>query len=177
MSLQDQNILNEIISYYREKNVMPPIKYLKEIFQYKSRNAIYKHLKKIEQNGYLNKINGKFMLNENSFLLNNGIKVIKIINSNKTISLYLDKEKEYIGFILKNNFFVKNNLIKRDILIIEKSKKIKDNDLGLFLINDNYRIMNYHYQDGFYVLEDNEQVILNKIKLIGKVVMAERYIK
>ena len=37
--------------------------------------------------------------------------------------------------------------------------------------------MNYLYKDGFYVLEDNEQIILHKINIIGKVVMIIRLLK
>ena len=152
------------------------MKYLQEKFHYKSRNAIYKHLKILEHEGYLTKVNNKFILNKNSFLIDNGIIIIKIINNNKKLFLYLDKKREYLGFMLENNYFKKNNLIKGDVLIVEKNKKLKNNDLGLFIIDNTYRIMTYRFQDGFYILEDNEQIILNKVNIIGKVIMVERII-
>ena len=178
MSEKQERVLDEIIKYYENNNSMPTIRYLQEKLHYKSTKAVYNHLQKLEKKNYLRRNeNHKLVINNHSMKYHEGIKTINILNSTQKISLVLEKDKEYIGFILENNFFIDMHLMKNDLLIIEKNKKIKNNQLGLFIIDKKYRIMKYFYQDGFYILKDNEQIILNKINLIGTVILAERQIK
>ena len=84
------------------------------------------------------------------------------------------KNKKYLAYKIHHDYFNNQGIIKNDTLIIEETKKIKPNDFGLFLIDNKYRIMKYNYQDGFYILSDWEEILLNRIKIIGKVIMIER---
>lgn len=178
MSEKQEKVLDEIIKYYNRNNSMPTIRYLQEKLHYKSTKAVYNHLQQLEKKNYLKRNeNHKPVINNMNIIYQEGIKTIDILNSNKKISLILEKKKEYVGFILKNNYFTDMHLMKNDLLIIEKNKKIKNNQLGLFIIDKKYRIMKYFYQDGFYILNDNEEIVLNKINLIGPVIMIERQIK
>ena len=94
--------------------------------------------------------------------------------NNSIINLFLDKRKSYVAFKIHNDYFTNIGIMKNDILIIEKNKRIKKNNLGLFIIDKKYRIMKYDYKDGFYILKDNEEILLNRVKIIGKVIMIER---
>lgn len=178
MSEKQEKVLEEIIKYYIENNIMPTIRYLQKKLHYKSTKTVYNHLQQLEKKNYLKRNEEhKLIINNISINYQTGLKTINIINSTKKISLFLEIKKDYIGFILKNNYFLDMHLMKNDILIIEKNKKIKNNQIGLFIIDKEYRIMKYFYQDGFYILNDNEQIILNKINLIGTVILVERQIK
>lgn len=178
MSEKQKIVLDEIIKYYENNNSMPTIRYLQKELHYKSTKTVYNHLQQLEKKNYLKRNeNNKLVVNNISMKYQDGIKTINILNSTQKISLIIEKNKEYIGFILENNYFIDMHLMKNDILIIEKNKKIKNNQLGLFIIDKKYRIMKYFYQDGFHILKDSEQIILNKIKLIGTVIMVERQIK
>ena len=174
MTEKEEQVLNIINTFYMENKLMPSIRYLQKKLDYKSSNSISQYLKSLESKGYLkrNKENKLILsiINDN----NQNMKTIKIINSKETVSLLLDKKDNYIGFKIKNNYFVLDNIKKDDILIIKKTNVIKNNDLALFIINQKYRIMKYFYKDGFYILKDKEEIILNKVKLIGKVIMIER---
>ena len=155
---------------------MPTIKYLQKKLKYKSDNSIRQFIKSLEKKNYLNRTeNNKLYINNIESPYN--LKNIKIINTNKEINIYIKSNKQYIAYELNNNYFEKYHILKGDVLVIEKTKKIQNNELGLFIINKKYRIMKYFYQDGFYILKDNKEVILYKINLIGKVIEIKRKIK
>lgn len=175
MTEKEEQVLHIISDFYKKNKVMPSIRFIQKELDYKSSNSITQFMKSLEKQHYLIR-NGQNKLVLNQITNNENYKTIKIINSNKDISILLTKDKKYIGYSIKNNYFIKDNIIKNDILIIEINKKVNNNDLGLFIIDKKYRVMKYFYKDGFHILEDNERIILNKIKLIGKVVMIERTI-
>lgn len=175
MNEKEEKILEEIINYYKENKVMPTRRYLQKVFNFKSVNSITKYIKSLEEQNYLirNKDN-KIILNKYTNE-NTNLKTITIINmNNKHINLILDKNKKYIAYKIHNNYFNNIGILRNDILVIEINKRLKPNDLGLFIIDKEYRIMRYNYKDGFYLLSDKENVLLNKVNTIGKVIMIER---
>lgn len=178
MTEKEEQILNAITNYFKDYKTMPSIRYLQKKLNYKSHNSIYQYLNKLVKKNYLTKaFNGKFILNEN-LLLDSNIKKIKIINSkDKYLNIILDKKKDYTGFILKNNKLKNDGFYKGDIFIIEKTQKIANNEIGLFIIDNQKRLMKYKYIDGFHILEDSERIILERIHLIGKAILMERPIK
>ena len=93
--------------------------------------------------------------------------------NNKYINIILNKNKKYLAYKINNNYFNNIGILKNDILVIEVNKRLKPSDLGLFIIDKKYRIMKYNYKDGFYLLSDNEEILLNKVNIIGKVIMIE----
>ena len=174
MSEKQEKILQEIIAFYKKNKFMPSSRYLQKKLNYRSHNSILQFMKILEKKNYLIRKENKIVLNDNYNYFNNGLKIINIINSTDKLNLILDLKKDYLAFKVKDNRLIKFNIIKKDILIIEKEKKIKNNDLGLFLINNNYEVYKYNYQDGFYILENDEEIYLNKVKTIGKVIKVER---
>ena len=95
---------------------------------------------------------------------------MKVVNTKEKLILKLDIRKKYVGYKIKNDYFNDLYIKKMDYLIIEKTNNLKDNDLGLFVINKKYRIMKYFYKAGFYILKDSEILTLYRVKIIGKVV-------
>lgn len=175
MNEKEEKILEEIINYYKENKVMPTRRYLQKVFNFKSVNSITKYIKSLEEQNYLirNKDN-KIILNKYTNE-NTNLKTITIINmNNKHINLILDKNKKYVAYKIHNNYFNNIGILRNDILVIEINKRLKPNDLGLFIIDKEYRIMRYNYKDGFYLLSDKEDILLNKVNIIGKVIMIER---
>ena len=137
---------------------------------YKSVNSISQYFKSLERKGYLIRNNFNKLVINGNITSNYNLKKIKIINTkNESIEISLNKRKNYIGYRINNNCFKNINILKNDILIIEINKKLNTNDLGLFIIDNKYRIMKYDYKDGFYILKDNETILLNHVKAIGKV--------
>ena len=179
MSEKEEKILNEILDYYEVNKAMPTIRYLQIIFNYRSTNSIFKYLKSLESKGYLYKNNsGKLVISMSANYKNKSLKKIKIINKKeKYIHLFLEKDNNYFAYQIKNNDLKKYGIIKNDTVIIQKTKNIKNNNIGLFLIDNKYQIMIYNYKDGFYILSSKEEIVLNKIKLIGKVIYLERKLK
>ncbi len=175
MQKRSELVLYEIRNYYEKYKLMPTVRYLQKKFNYKSTNSIYKHLLSLEKDGYLirNSFNKLIISNYNTDYT---LKNLEIINSKKHMALAIDNNK-YCAFIIKNNYFIKMHICKGDTLIIKKTNKLKNNDLGLFIINNKYQILKYFYRDGFYLLSDKESIILHKVKIIGKVTMIERKIK
>ena len=174
MNNKQQKLLQEIKDYYQETHMVPTIRFLQKKLNYKSTKSIYTLLQDLEKNGYIKKINHKYLLTNEIKELPSNIVTIDIINSEEKLFLNINPKKNYLAFIIKNNDFINNYILKNDLLVIEKKKKLQNNDLGLFIINQEYRIMKYSFQDGFYVLYDHEFLILNKIKLVGKVIMVIR---
>ncbi len=178
MSEKAKEILNVIIDYYNNNKTMPSIRYLMNIVNIKSTSTIHYHLNKLEKKGYLkrNKSNNR-ILSENYESLKNGLKIIEVINDKDKIKIIIDDNNNYIAFKVKDNILKEVGIIKGDILIIKKTTTLKNNDLGLFMINNKYYVMKYFYKDGFYILESDVKRIYNKIKIIGKVMYLERKIK
>ena len=172
---KEKEILKQLTNYYETYHNMPSIRELMKLTNYKSTNSIYRYLQKLINDGYLqkNKKNKlEFMINPN--YLKDNILSIPVINTKEYLKLEMDNTKEYLGFKMNNDDF-KSLLIKRnDYLIIEKTKQLSNDDLGLFLINKQYRVMIYHYLNGFYILEDKNKEILYKVTIIGKVVSIYR---
>ena len=174
MNKKEEEILKKIIEYNQKNNSMPSIRYLQKTFNYKSATSIARYIKSLENQKYLTRNNfNKLILNNYSII--NDIKHIKIINANnKVISIILEKSEKYIAYKIHNNYFNNIGILRNDILIIKIKKELNKNDLGLFIIDNKYRIMKYDYKDGFYILKDNEEMLLNKVKIVGKVIMIER---
>ena len=178
MNNKEEQILKEIINYFKENKMMPTRRTLQKRLNFQSVNSITYYIKSLEKQNYLirNKDN-KLILNEYTLFYNNNLKNIKIINANnKYVQITLFKHKKYIAYQIHNDYFNNIGILRNDILVIEIKDKLKQNDLGLFLIDKKYRILRYSYQDGFYILSDKEQMILNKVKIIGKVILIERKI-
>ena len=153
---------------------MPSLRYLQNLLNYKSHNSILQFIKSLEKKNYLIRKNNKLILNNNYEYFNTGLKILKIINDRNEIKIILNSKNDYLAFKVKNNKLNKFNILKDDILIIMRKKKIKNKELGLFLINNNYEIYKYVYLDGFHILESDKILYLNKINLIGKVIQIKR---
>lgn len=174
MNKKEEQILNEIIKYVKDNSVMPTMRYLQKKLLFKSVNSITQYIKSLEEQNYLKRNSlGKLILNNYNENIN--IKTIKIINTrNNYIHLILNKSEKYIAYKLHNDYFNNIGLFRNDILIVKKTNKLKNNNLGLFIIDNKYRVMKYKFIDGFYILKDNEELLLNKVKILGKVIMAEK---
>ena len=174
MNKKEEEILEEIIKYVKENHAMPTMRYLQKIFNYKSVNSITRYINSLKKQNYLIRNNyNKLTLNNYSMISN--IKSIKIVNmNNKTINIILDKNEKYIAYKIHNDYFNNIGILRNDILIVKIKKRLNKKDLGLFIIDNKYRVMEYDYKDGFYILRDNEEILLNKIQIIGKVMMIER---
>ena len=176
MNQKEEAILKEIINYVTVNKTMPTRRYLQKKLNFKSVNSITEYMKSLENENYLirNKDN-KLILNNYSFFYQSGLKSIKVLNRSKEkIQLFLNKGKKYFAYKMPNNTFYNRGIHTGDILIIEINKKLQNNDLGLFIIDSKYRIMTYNYKDGFYYLKDNDELILNKVKILGKVIIVEK---
>ena len=174
MNKKEELILEEIINYVNDNNRMPTLRYLQNKLKYKSVNSITEYLKSLEKQNYLIR-NKENKLTLSKYSKNSNIKTIKVINkSNTYLHIILDKSEKYLAYKINHNFFNKIGIYKNDLLVIKINKKLKDNDLGLFIIDNKYRIMKYSYKDGFYILTDKEELVLNRVKIIGKVIMVEK---
>lgn len=176
MNEKEENVLKEIINYVHINKTMPTRRWLQNKLGYKSVTSITWFINSLLKQNYLIRNNeGKVILNDISNNFEQGLKEVDIINSkNEKINLYLNKNKKYIAYKIHHNFFLNDGIIRNDILIIKINNKLKNNDLGLFVIDNKYRIMKYKYQDGFYILKDFEEIILHQVKIIGKVIIIER---
>ena len=162
--LNDKELIvyKTICNFINEKNYCPTIRELCCILNYKSTKTVYNYIKKLKEKNYINYYPNK----KRAIVTNDNIeKQFTIINTQKKIHININNK--YVIYQIKNNFFENYFIKKNDYLIINIEKKIKNNDLGLFLINNEYKIMKYNFIDGYYVLEDNNKEILNRINLIG----------
>lgn len=168
---KEEIILNIINKYYQDYHTMPSIREIMKYTNYKSTNSIYRYLKKLIEKGYLINNNPKKKLELPCSNFKNKLNNIKVINTNEFITIKIpDDNKIYIAYQIKDNSFIKYNIMKHDYLIIKQTKKLKDNDLGLFKINNEYLIMHFKYQDGFFILTGKTKEVLYKVNIIGKVV-------
>lgn len=175
MTKKEKIILQIIYDYFKENKTMPSRRILQEKLQFKSVNSITQYLNSLEKKGYLSRNNNKLTINNTIYF--SSLKKIKILNtSNSYLEVNLNNKKTYFAFKLNNNYFIKDNIIKNDILIIEKRKTLNNGDLGLFIIDNNYQIKKYSFKDGFYLLTSNDTIILNKVHIIGKVIQIIRNI-
>ena len=178
MNEKEMLILQEIINYYNDNKLMPTVRYLKEKMHFESTSSIHYYLNKLEKKEYLIKNNsGKRILNNNYNEFEKGLKIIKTINANESIKIYLDTNKDYYAFKMNNDNLINEGIIKGDLLIILKTKKLKNNDIGLFKINKKYYIMKYFYKDNIYILESDIKRYYDHVNIIGKVIYLERKIK
>ena len=175
MKEKEEILLNEIVNYYKINGVMPTRRFLQKTMKYKSVNSITKYFKSLEEQNYLTRNSDSKIILSKYVIDNTNLKTINIINTtNETCKLIIDRNKKYVAYKIHNNYFNNIGILRNDILIIELNKTLKDDDIALFIINKQYRIMKYRYQDGFYILKDKEEILLNRVKIIGKVIMIER---
>ena len=167
-----EKVLNVIYNYYKETNFMPSVREVQDIIQCKYHNSIYKTFRSLEEDGVLihNKDKRKWCL---AISKEETIKV-KVINEESYI--YIDNNKDnYTVYKMDNNYFKNNNILKDDYLIIKRTNELNNYDIGLFKYNNDYHIMTYLFLDGFYMLSNgNTKEVLNKVKIIGKVVGLQR---
>ena len=165
-----EKVLKIIYKYYEENKVMPSIREIQNILKYKHHNSIYTAFRQLEKDGILVHTKRKWSLKTPL----EEIKKIKVINEDHYI--YTDNIMyDYYAFKMNNNYLKNDNILKNDYLIIKKTKSIKNNDIGLFKYNDNYHVMKYQFSNGFYILyNEKKKEILNKVKIIGKVVELQR---
>lgn len=175
MTEKEELIYQQIINYYKKNKYMPTIRELLKELNYKSTNTIYKYIKQLENKGYLirNK-NNKLIIKEEIDLSTRELINITIINTKEVLILNLNKNKKYLGYKIKHDYFKHLYIKNQDYLIIERTNKLNNHDLGLFVINKKYRIMEYEYRDGFYLLKDFELITLYRVKIIGKVISVYR---
>ena len=151
------------------------MEWCQKTLNYKSVNSITKYFKSLEEQNYLTRNSDSKIILSKYVIDNTNLKTINIINTtNETCKLIIDRNKKYVAYKIHNNYFNNIVILRNDILIIELNKTLKDDDIALFIINKQYRIMKYRYQDGFYILKDKEEILLNRVKIIGKVIMIER---
>ena len=175
MKEKEELILQEIINYYKDNRIMPTRRLLQKKLNFKSVNSITQYLKSLEKQNYLKRNNDNKLVLNNYSELNKNLKTIKIINmNNKYVNITIDKHKRYLAYKIHNNYFNNQGILRNDVLIVEEKKELKSGELGLFIIDNKYRIMKYEYHDGFYLLSDNEELLLNRVKILGKVIMIER---
>ena len=154
MTEKDIQVLKEIQKYYHQNKIIPSMRYLQKIFSYKSTNSIFKHINKLKKYGYLvkNKEN-RFIITDSLLYYNLNLRRIVIINRKDTyVNIFLKSKVNYIAYQVNNNYLINEGIIKDDILVIQINKELKNNDIGLFIIDNKYRIMKYQYLDGFYKL-------------------------
>lgn len=169
-----EEIFKEITDYYEKNLSMPTIRYLMNKFGYHSTNIVYKYLKKLEEEQYLvRNINNMLVLNKK---YTTNIKEIPIVNSKEKIKVILEKDKDYLGYMIKDNRLIKDNIIKKDILIIEKGiPPIKG--IALFNINNTYIVGNYELKDNYFIIDYENTIVCDINNYIGKVILLERNIK
>ena len=161
---KEKRVYESIKKFIKKNNYSPTIRELSKILVYKSTRTIHMYLQKLKEKNYIT-YNNK----PRSIIINNEFKKnLLIINTKKVLEINFDEH--IIIYQINNDYFKKDAIKRNDYLIINTKSHIKNNDLGLFIINKDYRIMKYNYIDGFYILEDKEQLIVCEIKLIGKVV-------
>lgn len=157
-------IYETIKSFIKDNGYSPSIRDLCKILNIKSTKTVY---------NYLVKLKGKKIIDfpksqKRSLSITNTVNYSLLIINTKNMMTF-DIENNHLLFQIKNNFFNEYFIKKNDYLVINVKKRIKNNDLGLFLINDEYRIMKYTYYDGYYILEDNKKEVLYQINLLGVV--------
>ena len=118
--------------------------------------------------------NHKLVLNK-PFITNK--KEIKSLNSSHVVKVFLEKEKKYLSYKMKDNHLVSENIIKGDLLIIEITNNLSNRGIGLFNINNNYLVGKYEKKESFYIIDYENIVICDSSCAIGKVIMLERNIK
>lgn len=165
LNKKEIQLYKAIKNYIKVHKCSPSIRELCIILNYKSTKTIYKYLKILNEKNYISYQKNK----KRTIIINNSINEnVMVINTKKTINIIFNEEM--LIYQIKNNYFNDLFIKSNDYLIIKRSTKIKNNELGLFYINNTYRIMKYMYYDGYHILEDNEKEILSKINLIGIVI-------
>lgn len=162
--LNDKELLiyKTIYTFINKNNYSPSIRELCKLLDIKSTKTIYNYLKKLKEKNLIYYDHNK----KRTIIINKNINnKVNVINTKKIIEININSN--HLIYQIKNNYFENYNIKKNDYLIINIEKKIKNNDLGLFIINNEYRVMKYTYIDSYYILEDKTKEILNRINLVG----------
>lgn len=158
---KEKKVYETIKVFLLQKGYSPTIRELCQILNYHSTKTIYKYLISLKEKNFIHYKKRKKRSITIKYLKQN-IEVNKINN-------LLNYDDNYYIYQIKDDYLKKYFIKKNDYLIINPKKKIKNNDLGLFFINNKYQVMHYQYYDGYYILEGLTKEFLYKINLIGVV--------
>lgn len=149
--------LDELKKYYFKHNTLPNFEILKDIFWVKSKGSITNIFDKLLNLGYLKKEWNKFFVTQKftSFDLFESVRAW-------FPSPWTDENKTHLNlqeFLIENphsTFFLKVKgdsmkeawIMEWDIVIVDKSKKVKDWDIVIGLIDWEFTLKYYEKKDG-----------------------------
>ncbi len=175
LSQKQEYFYNLLFELTKNNNHLPTLNEIKKQTMAKSYNTIYQYLTKLEEKGYLifSKDDKKITFLKDSTLIKD-ILLIPFIDEKKVLKIenYLNQEKKYVAFQIKNNYLKKSGIFYKDILIIDKDNSYLNNKFVLVNYCNSYGIYKYVKKDGFnHLINDKDLIILENTNcILGKVV-------
>ena len=158
--------LELIINYYKVNKILPTIKDLKEITNYKSYNTLYKYLNVLEKKDYI-----KYDSNRKQVVYIN-----KSIKDDNVILLPFKNQDSNLNIINSNDFKVikvhDNNLhsygiYRDDSLVVSNDLSYLNNKFVCIRSEFDYKIYKHIKRDRFhYLINDKEELVYENTNII-----------
>lgn len=170
LTKKQDEILDCIKEFIADHGFPPTVREICRIKNLSSPSTVQMHLNSLVDKGYIKKDKIKNrtieLLVENEYInKKNPIIKIPFINNDKNEfinipSSIISKNEELFAYLVKNDNLIKYNIFKNDIVIIEKTKKINNNDIVAFIDGSKIYLNKY---------EKNDNVIGKVIGLYRKI--------
>lgn len=170
LTKKQDEILDCIKEFIADHGFPPTVREICRIKNLSSPSTVQMHLNSLVDKGYIKKDKIKNrtieLLVENEYInKKNSIIKVPFINNDKTEfinipSSIISKNEELFAYLVKNDNLIECNIFKNDIVIIEKTKKINNNDIVAFIDGSKIYLNKY---------EKNDNVIGKVIGLYRKI--------
>ncbi len=179
----DLKILSAIKEFYNTHNFPPTIREIAKILHYKSTKAVFVHLKKLEQAGYIKRNSKARNIIINRF---KSIPILGNVSAGKPLLSEEFIEDSYnIPIDIKGDFFLKikgesminAGLENGDLVLVRITDDLKNGQIGVFMLNGETTIKRFIFKRNSIILKAENPKYKNieitkedDFRIIGKII-------
>ena len=194
----------EILEYIKEtilgKGYPPAVREICEAVHLKSTSSVHSHLEALERNGYIRRDPTKprtiEILDDDFALTRREVVNVPIIGTVAAGMPILAQEniddyfpipvemlpnKEIFMLKVKGDSMIEAGILNHDNVIVEKQATAENGDTVVALVDDSATVKTFYKENGHYRLQPQnssmEPIIVDEVKILGKVIGVFRMIK
>lgn len=195
LTQREQDTLDYIINTIMEKGYSPSVRDIKNALGYKSTSTVYNCLQKLENEGYIQKEEGKsrtIRVDNISAWTGTKVPIIGRVTAGIPV-LAVENFDGYVSFIADSIGYSQNNLfalrvsgvsmieagiMDGDVVIVDKRDYAENGDIIVALLDDEATVKTFYRENGRFRLQPENRLLApiytDRVAILGKVVACMR---